>query len=256
MSAYAITLTVADSGTSQTTAGNVISIETVQVVGTVVNGGSVTSVAGRTGAVVLTSSDLTDTTAAGRALLDDANAAAQRNTLGLGTAAVAATGDFEAAGGIATHAALTSSVHGISAFGATLVDDANASAARTTLGLGTAATSGAGDFAAAVHTHGSESINTTQTDDATTSRSLSDSDHGKVIRFTSGSSVAVTVPNTLRSDFTCCVIQDGAGQVTFTGSSATVRNRQSHTKTAGQYAAVTIVKVSSGEFRLAGDTAA
>ncbi len=42
---------------------------------------------------------------------------------------------FEAAGGIATHAALTSSVHGISAFGATLVDDADASAARTTLGL-------------------------------------------------------------------------------------------------------------------------
>ena len=33
------------------------------------------------------------------------------------------------------HAALTSSVHGISAFGATLVDDASASAARTTLGV-------------------------------------------------------------------------------------------------------------------------
>lgn len=44
-------------------------------------------------------------TAAGRALLDDANAAAQRTTLGLGTAAVAATGDFEAAGVVATHAA-------------------------------------------------------------------------------------------------------------------------------------------------------
>jgi hypothetical protein len=42
---------------------------------------------------------------------------------------------FEAAGGIATHAAVTSSVHGISAFGATLVDDADAATARTTLGL-------------------------------------------------------------------------------------------------------------------------
>jgi hypothetical protein len=36
---------------------------------------------------------------------------------------------------VATHAALTSGVHGISAFGATLVDDADAPTARTTLGL-------------------------------------------------------------------------------------------------------------------------
>ena len=79
-------------------------------------------------------------TSAGRALLDDADAAAQRTTLGLGTAALSASGDFETAGSVSTHAALTSSVHGISSFGATLVDDADASAARTTLGLGTIST--------------------------------------------------------------------------------------------------------------------
>ena len=50
-----------------------------------------------------------------------------------GTAAAAATGDFEASGSIATHNAITTA-HGISAFGATLVDDADATAARTTLG--------------------------------------------------------------------------------------------------------------------------
>ena len=67
-----------------------------------------------------------DVTAAGKALLDDADAAAQRTTLGLGTAATSASGDFFAASGV-------------SAFGATLVDDADAAASRTTLGLGTAA---------------------------------------------------------------------------------------------------------------------
>ncbi len=50
---------------------------------------------------------------------------------------------------LGNHKALTSSVHGISAFGATLVDDANALTARTTLGLGTAATTNASDYATA-----------------------------------------------------------------------------------------------------------
>ena len=46
------------------------------------------------------------------------------------------------------HAALATA-HGISTFGASLVDDANAATARTTLGLGTAATAATGDFATA-----------------------------------------------------------------------------------------------------------
>jgi hypothetical protein len=47
--------------------------------------------------VVSTSKMGGDVTTAGKALLDDANAAAQRTTLGLGTAATSATGDFAAA---------------------------------------------------------------------------------------------------------------------------------------------------------------
>lgn len=66
--------------------------------------------------------------------------ATARTSLGLGTAATAATGDFEAAGAVSTHAALTSGIHGISTFGANLIDDANAAAARTTLGVDAAGT--------------------------------------------------------------------------------------------------------------------
>ena len=91
-------------------------------------------------------------TAAGAALLDDATAADQRTTLGLGTAATTAATAYEASGAIATHNSVTTA-HGISAFGATLVDDADAATARTTLGLGTAATSASGDFATAGHNH-------------------------------------------------------------------------------------------------------
>jgi hypothetical protein len=58
-------------------------------------------------------------------------------------------GTFEVSGAVSTHAAITSGVHGISTFGASLVDDADSAAARTTLGLGTAATSASTDFLAA-----------------------------------------------------------------------------------------------------------
>ena len=66
----------------------------------------------------------------------------------LGTAAAAATGDFATAaqGTLATNALPASSV---STFGGTLIDDASASAARTTLGLGSAATTASTAYATA-----------------------------------------------------------------------------------------------------------
>lgn len=66
-------------------------------------------------------------------------------------------GTYEVVGAVSTHAALTTT-HGISAFGATLVDDANASTARTTLGLGTAATTASTDYATATHNHAASEI--------------------------------------------------------------------------------------------------
>jgi fibronectin type 3 domain-containing protein len=64
-------------------------------------GGAVSSVAGRTGAVTLTSADLTDATTVGRSLLTAADAAAERTALGLGTAATQPTSAFDAAGAAA-----------------------------------------------------------------------------------------------------------------------------------------------------------
>lgn len=117
-------------------------------------------------------------TAFGAGLVDDASASAARTTLELGTGAtlnVAASGDaaanelmkgndsrntdartplahlhdwlditgepdFATDAELSAHAALTTGAHGMSTFGAGLVDDANAAAARATLGLGTVAT--------------------------------------------------------------------------------------------------------------------
>lgn len=86
-------------------------------------------------------------------------------------------------------------------------------------------------------------------------------DAGKVISLSNAAAITCTVSNDLPADFCCSVIQKGAGQITFVAESGgTRRNRQSHTKSAGQYAMCSIyVLTNSGgtaaEFILGGDTA-
>lgn len=93
-----------------------------------------------------------------------------------------------------------------------------------------------------------------------TTYTLDAADKGKIKRFTSGSSVTITLPSTLVAGFSVCWIQDGAGQLTFTaGSGATLQNRQGHSKSAGQYGAGSLIVVansggSAAAYRLAGDT--
>lgn len=114
-------------------------------------------------------------TAAGRALMDDVSASAQRTTLGLGTAALVDTGtgaanvpttaaadlryqpldsdltSLAALGSAADKLAYTTGAHAwaeaaLTSAGRALIDDADAAAQRTTLGLGTAATTAATDY--------------------------------------------------------------------------------------------------------------
>lgn len=77
---------------------------------TVSSGGTVWTI--DSGAVTLAKLG-SDITSAGKALLDDADAAAQRTTLGLGTAALSASGDFATASHVHSTADITSGTLGI-----------------------------------------------------------------------------------------------------------------------------------------------
>lgn len=82
----------------------------------------------------------------------------------------------------------------------------------------------------------------TKNTQAGTSYTIAASDNGLVLRFTNAATITVTVPNSLSADFSCLVYQAGAGQVTFVaGSGATQEQRQGLTKTAGQWAAVSVI---------------
>jgi hypothetical protein len=89
-----------------------------------------------------------------------------------------------------------------------------------------------------------------------TTYTLQASDNGKIVTLSNASGITVTVPSGLGAGFHCQCIQIGAGQVTFSPSSTTVNNRQSHTKIAGQYGVVGLSAYASNVFALAGDTAA
>lgn len=98
-------------------------------------------------------------------------------------------------------------------------------------------------------------------DQSGTSYTLQASDAGKPITLTNGSSITLNLPSSLPKGFSCEIIQGSTGQVTFSPQSgATLQNRQSHNRIAGQYGAARLFVVSniggtSAVYNLAGDTA-
>ena len=155
------------SGTfSGTSSGTNTGDQTITLTGDVTGSGTGSFAATIANGAVSTAKMGGDVTTAGKALLDDADAAAQRTTLGLGTLAtqsgtfsgtssgtntgdqtITLTGDVTGSGTgsfaatIASGAVSTSKMGGdVTTAGKALLDDADAAAQRTTLGLGSIAT--------------------------------------------------------------------------------------------------------------------
>ena len=146
-----------------------------------------------------------------------------------------------------------------------LSDVSSAATARTNLGLGTAATKTVGTADTNVIGVSSGTIdlggNTLEDFDASindqtgTTYTLLSSDNGKVVVLDNASAVTVTVPSGLGAGFNCSFVQKGAGQVSFSASSTTIYNRQSHTKINAQYGVASLLAYAADTFVLAGDTA-
>ena len=91
-------------------------------------------------------------------------------------------------------------------------------------------------------------------DQTGTTYTVAASDNGKVVVLNNASAITVDIDTGLPDGFNCSFVQKGAGQVSFAGT-ATVNNRQSHTKINGQYGVASIVAYATDTYILAGDTA-
>ena len=92
-------------------------------------------------------------------------------------------------------------------------------------------------------------------DQTGTTYTVAASDNGKVVVLNNASAITVGIDTGLPAGFNCSFVQKGAGQVSFAGT-ATVNNRQSHTKINGQYGVASIVAYATDTYILAGDTVA
>jgi len=83
-------------------------------------------------------------------------------------------------------------------------------------------------------------------------RTLSNSDHGKVIVCSSSSSVTITLPTGLTSGFSCTVVQSGTGTVKVEGG-ATISAINNINATVGQYGHLNIIPIGSDAYLMEGE---
>jgi hypothetical protein len=89
--------------------------------------------------------------------------------------------------------------------------------------------------------------------DATTSRTLSATDNGKIIYCTSGSAVTITCAASLGVGFNVTIIQGGAGKVTVAAGGQTLVSYSSLFSTMGQYAVISLIAPVANTFIAAGN---
>jgi hypothetical protein len=86
-----------------------------------------------------------------------------------------------------------------------------------------------------------------------TSYVLLAADNGKIVNINVSSAFALTIPTGLPVGFNCTIVQYGTGQISLNASGTTLKNRNTFTKSAGQYSIITIINmgletyISSGE---------
>jgi LysM repeat protein len=156
------------------------------------------------------------------------------------------------------------------------IDGTGLSAIRADLGLGTAATTASGDYAtaaqgtladSALQSVSAGALSDFDFDDNAilgfsastnpqtgTTYTVAATDNGKVVVLDNALAITVDIDTGLPVGFNCSFIQKGAGQVTFAGT-ATLNNRQSHTKINAQFGVASIVAYDTDTYILAGDTA-
>jgi hypothetical protein len=89
--------------------------------------------------------------------------------------------------------------------------------------------------------------------EATTTRTLSATDNGKIIYCTSGSATTINCAAGLGVGFNCTIIQGGAGKVTVAANSQTLVSYSSLFSTMGQYAVISLVCPVANTFIAAGN---
>jgi hypothetical protein len=91
------------------------------------------------------------------------------------------------------------------------------------------------------------------TKNITSSYTLTSAENSRLLIVNSGSTVNITVPNTLPQGFACSLFQSGSGQVTMLGSGVNIRNRSGFSSSYGQYSIISLLQIDNSNYVLQGD---